>query len=59
MAVIVLNAAPQGHAEASVLGPKGNASYSAVAALNCTRYTGLIPADAMIERWCIRIYRGT
>ena len=29
------------------------------AAPSCASYTGLIPADATIEWWCIRIYSGT
>jgi len=56
--LMILNAAPgrieklPGHA------PEG-AFHVQVAAPNCTRYTGLIPADASVVEWCIRVYNGT
>jgi len=50
--VIVLNAAPQGHMEASVIGPKGNASNPAGAAPHCRRLMSLFNEEPAIQVWC-------
>jgi len=50
-------AAHEGKPDSLVISSKSSAP--AVAAPNYTRYTGLIPADASVVEWCIRVYRGT